>query len=52
MMYAIPATGVSLDQMDRMLMDEAGALAGDGVTDKELQRIRKVRPPATLNPKS
>ena len=45
MLYAIPGTGVSLDQMDGMLMAEAGALAGEGLTDKELQRIRKVRPP-------
>lgn len=42
LMSAVPAAGVSLEQLDKMIHRELGDLAASGPTPAELQRIKKV----------
>ncbi|KAK9915474.1 hypothetical protein WJX75_009718 [Coccomyxa subellipsoidea] len=41
LLYALPASGVSLPAVERALADQISALADTGPTQKELQRIKK-----------
>jgi anti-sigma factor RsiW len=43
LLYALPATGVSLERMQGLLRGQLDALADAGPTPAELQRIKKVR---------
>lgn len=50
LLYALPASGVSLPAVERALADQISALADTGPTQKELQRIKKVYPaPSSKN---
>lgn len=42
MFYAIPTKGISLEATENSLAEELSALASEGITGKELQRIKKV----------
>ncbi len=43
LMYAVPAPGVSLSDMEQQLRAQLRDLADGEINDRELQRIKKVR---------
>ncbi len=43
LIYAIPATGVSLGQMEGLVRQQLDSLADKGPTASEMERIKKVR---------
>ena len=42
LIYAVPATGVSLPQMEGLVRQQLDSLADNGPTAAELERIKKV----------
>ena len=47
LIYALPAMGVSLPQMEGLVRQQLDSLADSGPTAAELERIKKVRPTAS-----
>ena len=42
LLSVLPAKGVSLQAAEEIAMQELNSLASDGLTEKELQRVKKV----------